>query len=193
MKTNNVLIFFLGIIVIPLLIGLFIFEQIFGLIILFISMIVQVIIPPIPAELIVISAGKLYGVFLTTLIAGTGLYVGSILVYFLGKYIHKTFESFFNKEKVKIITDKIKQYESAILWLRILPYNPSDIISYAAGIIHVEKKKFFIISFFTSYIRCLVLASLGVYITGIQTLFVVIIVLFASAILAHSIVVKYKK
>ena len=123
--------------------------QIIALFLLFISMIIQVIIPPIPAELIVISAGRIYGVSLTTYVAGSGLYLGSILVFIIGKYIHKRYYKFFKKEKIKLTINKIKKYESFILWLRILPYNPSDIISYAAGIIRVKTRKFLVISFFT--------------------------------------------
>lgn len=155
-------------------------------------MIIQVIIPPIPAELIVISAGKLYGQLITTIVAGTGLYIGSILVYFIGKYIHKKFQKFFKKEKVKKAIKQIRKFESLILWIRILPYNPSDIISYAAGIIKVKTKKFLTISLFTSYIRCYILAVLGSYLINIRTLLQVSVVLITSAIFTYFIVFRKK-
>lgn len=155
-------------------------------------MIIQVIIPPIPAELIVISAGKLYGQLITTIVAGTGLYIGSILVYFIGKYIHKKFQKFFKKEKVKKAIKQIRKFESFILWIRILPYNPSDIISYAAGIIKVKTKKFLTISLFTSYIRCYILAVLGSYLINIRTLLQVSAVLITSAIFTYFIVFRKK-
>jgi len=167
-------------------------EQIIGLSILFLLMVVQVIIPPIPAEIIVIGAAKLYGVLSTTIVAGSGLFIGSIIVYYFGKFIQKKFEFFFNKNKVKIITQKLKEYDTWILWLRILPYNPSDIISYAAGIIHVEERKFFTITFITSFLRCLILSLLGSYITNLQSIFYIIGLLVFSAILAQVVLFNKK-
>jgi len=77
----------------------FFIEEILGLVVLFFSMIIQVIVPPIPAELIVISAGKLYGVTATTIVARTGLYFGSIMVYFFGRQISKYSKGFFEKKQ----------------------------------------------------------------------------------------------
>ena len=154
-------------------------------------MIIQVIIPPIPAELIVIVAGKAYGIFLTTLVGGTGLWVGSILVYYFGRYLHTRFDSFFNRDKVKEIISKIKKYQIPILWIRILPYNPSDTISYAAGIIKFNKVQYITITGITSYTRCFLLAFLGTTITSLQGIFWVIVALAVSAKVAH-IILKRK-
>ncbi len=161
-----------------------------GLVVLFFSMIIQVIIPPIPAELVVIGAGKLYGVVIAGLVAGAGLYVGSVLVYCLGFYLHKRFDTFFAKDKVKTIIARIRKYETTILWVRVLPYNPSDVISYAAGIMHFDKKKFLTITCITSFTRCFILAGLGSYIQNLQSVFVVVAVLLLSLLVAHWIVYK---
>ena len=165
-------------------------EQLFAFGTIFISMIIQVIIPPIPAELIVIGAGKLYGILITTIFAGTGLFVGSLLVYFIGKGIQKKFERFFNKEKVKTITKRLKHHEDWILWIRILPYNPSDIISYAAGIMHFNKQKFILITAITSYTRCFLLAFLGNYLTSVGTIIKVVALLILSSIIASTFLYK---
>jgi len=167
-------------------------EIISGLAILFFSMIIQVIIPPIPAELIVISAGKIYGVLIATIVAGTGLFVGGVLVYMFGYWLQEKFK-IFNNKKAREVINKIKEHEKIILWIRILPYNPSDIISYGAGIIRVRKATFLRISFFTSYIRCFLLAWLGSYITNVKSTLQVIGILIISAIVAHVIVYKRKK
>ena len=153
-------------------------------------MVLQVIIPPIPAELIVIGAGKLYGTLLTTIIAGTGLYIGSIIVFFIGRYLEKRFNKFFNKKKLKLAIDRLRQFESLILWLRILPYNPSDIISYAAGIIKVRTKKFLLISFFTSYIRTFALAYLGTKIQSVSSTLAILSLLLISAIIGYGFLYK---
>lgn len=144
-------------------------------------MIIQVVIPPIPAEVIVIGSGKLYGVLTTTLVAGSGLFIGGVLVYYFGKLIEKKFHTTFEKEKVAKVIQKLKKLETIILLIRILPYNPSDIISYAAGIIKIDIKKYIIITFFVSFARSFLLAYFGSYIEDTKTLFIVFGILILSA------------
>ncbi len=167
-------------------------ETIIGLLVLFFSMVVQVIIPPLPAELIVIGAGKLYGVLATTLVAGAGLYIGSVLVYYLGFFLHQRFDRFFERDAVRKILVSLRRYENIILWVRILPYNPSDVISYAAGIARFDARTFLSISLVTSFVRCFLLAYLGSMITGLKTVFVVLVVLVLSLLLAHALVFRKK-
>jgi len=150
--------------------------------VLFVLMIIQVIIPPIPAELIVVASGNLYGVWTTTFVAGGGLFTGGVLVYFFGRGIEKTFHSAFEKKKVAHVIQRLKEVETFILLVRILPYNPSDIISYAAGIIKINIKKYLLITFFVSFVRCFLLAYFGTQISDMQTLFFVFSILFISAL-----------
>ncbi len=161
------------------------------LITLFITMILQVVIPPIPAELIVISSGKLNGILLATLFAGAGLFVGSILVYYIGFYIQNRFSKFFKKNKVKKIINNLREQETLLLIIRVLPYNPSGIISCVSGIIKVDKKKFFVITFFTAFIRIFLLAVMGSFITNIKTTLILVSLLIICAIVAYAI--AYKK
>lgn len=149
---------------------------------LFLTMVVQVIIPPLPAELIVIGAGRVHGVILTTLVAGSGLFAGSIGVYYIGRYIHLKLSRFFDRQKTRDTIERIKKIENIILWIRILPYNPSDIISYAAGIVEVPPTKFFLITACTSYTRTFLLAHLGTYITNLKTLLLAGSILIISAL-----------
>ena len=168
-------------------------ENILGMAALFVSMAVQVVIPPIPAEAIVIAAGKMYGVLRTTLVAGTGLYAGTIAVYYFGRFLQRKFNRFFCRERIDIAVRNIRRYDAWILWIRILPYNPSDIISYAAGIAHVSKGKFFATSLITSYVRCFLLGLFGARITGLQSIFQTAGVLAISSILAYLLLFYRKK
>ena len=167
-------------------------DTIIGLVVLFFSMIIQVIFPPLPAELIVISAGKLYGIFATTLVASAGLYVGSFIAYLLGSYTNRRFDRFFERDSIKKIITALKRYESGILWIRILPYNPSDVISYAAGIMRFDKRLFLSIGLVTSVVRCFLLAWLGSFITGLKTLVIVLMVLLVSLGVAHFLLLRKK-
>jgi uncharacterized membrane protein YdjX (TVP38/TMEM64 family) len=158
------------------------------LLVLLAIMIVQVLVPPIPAELIVIGAGKRYGVAVTTLIAGTGLLLGSILVYWLGEWIEQRFGRLFDRERLQTIMERLRRIEVPLLLVRALPYNPSDLISYAAGIMGLKKKRFFLLTCFTSYSRCFVLAHFGAAISGMHSLIVVASILVVSALVAGALV-----
>ena len=135
-------------------------EDILGMVGLFLIMAVQVVIPPIPAEVIVILAGHQYGVAVSTLIAGSGLFLGSMLVYRIGHFVNERYAKFFSKDSVTRILDVFQRHGVWVLWVRILPYNPSDIISYAAGIARLNPKSFLIITAVTSFLRCFLLSYL---------------------------------
>ena len=163
-------------------------NTIIGLLLVFISMAIQVIIPPIPAEVIVIGSSKLYGILITTIVAGAGLYLGSVLTYLIGRYIQKRFEKFFSKEKVEMLIQKLRKFEDLILWIRFLPYNPADTIAYAAGIMKIDFKKFVIIAAFTSFIRCFLLAYMGDYITNLKTIIIAIVLILLTGLIAYLII-----
>ena len=83
-------------------------------------MILQVVIPPIPAEVIVIGSGNLYGVLTTTLVAGSGLFIGGVVVYFFGRLIEKKFHKTFEKEKVARVIKKLQKIETFILLMQLV-------------------------------------------------------------------------
>ncbi len=165
-------------------------ETLLGLAGLFAIMIVQVIVPPIPAELIVLGAGKTYGVWTTTLVAGSGLFVGSVAVYWIGISIQQKFRRFFDGEKIRKILGAFKEYGAFVLWIRILPYNPSDAISYAAGMARVPKKTFYAISLVTSFIRCALLAWFGENIRDLKDAFAILTLLLLSALIAWALLYR---
>lgn len=159
-------------------------ENVFGYPLLVLVMILQVILPPIPAEIIIIGAANIYGVLLTGFLAGTGLFLGSVIVYYFGMHIREEFNRFFSKRKLQQTLGKLHKHESLILWIRILPYNPSDIISYAAGIMEIEKRKYYAITAVACYARCFILAWLGSVLKSISSILAAVGILAVSAILA---------
>ncbi len=158
------------------------------LIALFGAMIIQVIIPPIPAEGIVILAAQKYGIITTTIVSAAGLITGSMAVYGIGRFLRHAFARFFDRKKVARILEHIRKHGSAILWIRILPYNPSDIISYTAGVASISPSKFIVITAIAAPLRCVMLAAMGRYISSYGTLIQVTALLLLSAIIAHIIV-----
>lgn len=163
-------------------------EQIIALTSLFGVMILQVIIPPIPAEGIVILAARQYGILTTTIVSSTGLIAGSAAAYGIGRFIKHAFARAFSREKVVLVLERFREYGSAILWIRILPYNPSDIISYAAGVAGIAPGKYMLITVIVAPVRCFTLAWLGKSVSSYGTLFLTLAILLLSAIIAHIIV-----
>ncbi len=159
---------------------------------LFFAMVVQVIVPPIPAEALTMGAGHSFGPWKTAFAAGSGLFLGSLSVYWIGGKINQRFANFFNRDKVRKILASFERYDSWILWVRILPYNPSDIISYAAGVAKIDLKKFATISFFTSFIRCAILARMGSEISNWKNLLTILALLIASGIFSFAFLYKNK-
>jgi uncharacterized membrane protein YdjX (TVP38/TMEM64 family) len=163
-----------------------------GLGLLFLVMVVQVIVPPIPAELIVVSAGRTYGLVSTTLVAGAGLWLGSLAVFAIGWWLRQRFDRFFAGPRVGTILRRVRRYGAWLLWVRILPYNPSDAISYAAGILRLDVRAFLAITAVTSVVRCLTLAWLGTTLTDLRTVLQAGAVLAASAAVAHYLVYRHR-
>lgn len=159
---------------------------------LFFAMVIQVVVPPLPAELIVILAGRTYGVWVTTAVAGGGLFAGSALVYHLSRLFHHRFERVFEKEQVERVVARLREWSTPILWIRILPYNPSDVISYGAGLIDVPPRRFYPITLCTSFVRCLVLAALGVHVDDLRTTFQVLGLLALSGLVAWALLGRKK-
>ena len=163
------------------------------LIVLFLAMILQVIIPPLPAELIIIEGGRRFGMPLTTLFGGTGLLVGSTAVYFFGSYLHRRFQRFFDKDRTKRVVERLRRYENVLLWIRVLPYNPSDLISYGAGILKLDLRKFILVTACTSYIRTMLLALMGARLSNAREIFQIIFLLFLSWVIATIVIYGRKK
>jgi len=160
------------------------FEDLIGLVGLFLLMAIQVVIPPIPAEVIVIWAGHQYGVAASTLVAGSGLFLGSMLVYRIGIFVHERYSRFFSKDKVARMLQVFQRHGAWVLWVRLLPYNPSDIISYAAGIARLNPKTFLLLTAVTSFLRCFLLSYLGGSIQNWKGIFYAITLLIVSAVIA---------
>lgn len=152
---------------------------------LFAAMVVQVIIPPLPAEAIVIAAGQAQGIWITALITGSGLWAGSVIVYYAGRFLRRRFDRFFSGKLLSRVIGRLHAHERALLWLRIMPYNPSDIISYAAGIIGTDWRRYFLVTAATSFGRAALLAWLGHRITGWGGVLAAAGVLLMSGLAAH--------
>jgi uncharacterized membrane protein YdjX (TVP38/TMEM64 family)/GNAT superfamily N-acetyltransferase len=149
----------------------------------FLSMILQALIPPIPAEILVIASALSIGVLKTTFFAGSGLLAGSLLCALAGRLCLSYFSKFFSPKQKHKFHGLLQRYGTLLLYVRILPYNPSDIISYVSGFLSVSPVRLVVITAITSYTRCFILAMLGASMSGKNTFFLIVALFAVCAIL----------
>lgn len=148
----------------------------------FIGVIVESVIVPIPSPLIVMGAGFvlispelsliealppiLLQIVLPGAVASTlGAYIGYGMGYFGGKPLIDRWKSFlgFSWRDVEALERRLQggQVNMSIFFLRALPIFPLSIISAAAGLLRLPVKQFTLWTFYGAMPRCLFLGYLG--------------------------------
>lgn len=103
-------------------------------------MIFQSVIAPLPAFLITIANGALFGFWLGMLLSWGSAMLGAALCFYIARF-------FGGKHVAKIVTqpvvdktdDFLRKYGNyAILIARLLPYVPFDVVSYVAGLTRMQ-------------------------------------------------------
>lgn len=111
--------------------------------------VLQVVIAMIPGEPIEIFAGLMYGPILGTLSCMLGIFIGSLIVWFLVKKIGMPIVSVFvEPEKFQnlwFFQDE-KRFEEISFLLFFIPGTPKDLLTWAAGLLHIRPVRFFLIS-----------------------------------------------
>jgi uncharacterized membrane protein YdjX (TVP38/TMEM64 family) len=111
--------------------------------------VLQVVISVIPGEVVQITGGYIYGVWLGTLYLVIGLLIGSVLAFYcarlLGYPLLKVLlpKAKFNKFWTLL---RSKKFEAVVFLLFLVPGLPKDIFTYAAGLTSVPPAKFFLIA-----------------------------------------------
>lgn len=139
---------------------------------------VEEVVAPIPSPLVTTITGSLaysqgyipVALCLLGLLAAVGKTIGSVIIYFIadkaedflmikiGPYIgitHKQVESIGSK-----ITGTWKDY-FIFIFIRVLPFIPSLIISVSAGIIKMPMKLFLIVTFIGTFFRSMIFIIFG--------------------------------
>ena len=111
--------------------------------------VIQVVVAMIPGEPIEILAGILYGPLWGTLNCMLGIFIGSIIVYLLVRKLGMPIVSIFiDPEKfqnLRILQDE-RRFERIAFLLFFIPGTPKDLLTWAAGLIHIRPLRFFILS-----------------------------------------------
>ncbi|MDR5659228.1 VTT domain-containing protein [Serpentinicella sp. ANB-PHB4] len=99
----------------------------------------------IPAPVIFIAGGLIFGTFFGTLYTLVSFTVSTVLVYRLSQRFTKFFSKFAkNKYREKLITMEEEQIIRTVFFMRIIPGIPYDILTVTAGIVGVDMRQFVI-------------------------------------------------
>lgn len=135
-------------------------------------MVVQTIIAPIPSEALLMFAGAIgMNIFDVLIFGGSGLIIGSVIAFFIARRGGRSVV-------VKIIgekwTDSVDTWVSkngtkAILFTRLIPVIPFDLISYVSGVTSISFRDYFVATVVGAIPRCLFLAYAGSLVGGLLT------------------------
>ncbi|HET8563263.1 MAG TPA: VTT domain-containing protein [Candidatus Binatia bacterium] len=148
----------------------------------FIGVIIESVIVPIPSPLIIMGAGfilispelgfidALVPILLLIVLPGTvastlGAYIGYGIGYFGGKALVERWQGFlgFSWSDVEAMERRFRagQVNTTIFFLRALPIFPLSVISAAAGLLRLPLRQFSLWTFYGTIPRCLFLGYLG--------------------------------
>ena len=118
----------------------------FGSLIFIGLQVIQIVVAVIPGEPIEIIGGVLFGAFGGLFLCLIGSLIGTILVYYLVKWLGRHFVTSMvdNKKihKLKILNDE-KKLETLIFILFLIPGTPKDILTYFVPLTKIRPKKYF--------------------------------------------------
>lgn len=138
-----------------------------------ILMILQSLIAPIPSELILLSAGMIFGLWPGVAIGVVGSIISGLVTYYLAikggrPILETTGERLQFADKIILVMDK--WIESWGLWAiiagRAVPVIMFDPISYAAGLSNIKWKPYALATFVGSIPRAIFFSFLGVRLLG---------------------------
>ncbi len=111
--------------------------------------IIQIIICIIPGQWLQLAAGIAWGFWIGLLLSLIGALFGSILTYFLAKYLGTdALRLIFGQDKLDQLTEKLdsKAGITAVFLIYLIPGLPKDLCNYAAGVSQIKLKPFLIVS-----------------------------------------------
>ena len=128
-------------------------------------MIIQTIIAPIPSEAMLMFAGAIgIKLFDIVIFGGLGLIIGSVIAFYIARMGGKPIivkligEKWINRVDKWVEKNGVK----AIIFTRLIPIIPFDLISYMSGITSLDFKYYLLATIIGSFPRTLILAVIGV-------------------------------
>ncbi|MCD6402700.1 MAG: VTT domain-containing protein [Candidatus Aenigmarchaeota archaeon] len=132
---------------------------------LFIVMVVQTIIAPIPSEALIVFAGSLgLGIMNIIVFAGSGMVLGSVIAFWIARWGREAIvERLIGKRWLKPVDKWVNKHGTfAILAARLVPVIPFDLVSYVSGLTSLKFSRYLIATILGAYPRTALLALLGI-------------------------------
>lgn len=120
--------------------------RVFGPLAIIVAVIVEVIIAPLPGNLVSITAGAIYGVFRGALYTWIGNVIGSSLAFWIARKLGRPIvKKIISEEKIRRFDHFLHRNKFLIWIVYILPIFPVDIISYMIGFSVMKFRRFLMI------------------------------------------------
>lgn len=135
-----------------------------GPIIFILFQILQIIIAPIPGEVIQLAGGYIYGIWFGTIYTVVGLLIGAVIIFYFTRFIGGSFiEKLVSKNKHKWIAHLMdnKKISIFLFIIFIIPGTPKDIFIYVAGLTKIKPATFFTILLVARFPWILASVSIG--------------------------------
>ena len=152
----------------------------FGVVVLFLLNIIQIIIPSVPGQVSGFLLGYFYGPFLGSILSIFGVMLGSFIAFIIARKFGKPFlEKVFKGSSLKKFYS-LADYKGSFLFFLIflLPGFPDDIFCFIIGLTEMKLSRFLIIAFFGRLPTSIVLAMLGNGFAIINFWYVFVVVAF---------------
>jgi len=128
------------------------------------SIVLEVIVAPIPGYIPAITAGFIFGPILGSIYTYLGNVIGTMIVFLVARrYGKRIIERFIKKERLEKYEKTIARHENYLLVFYFFPIVPIDIITAAFGLSKIHLKKFFIMSSIGFVIYSIVSTNFGDY------------------------------
>lgn len=153
----------------------------------FILMVLQAVIPPIPAFVITLTNAALFGWVQGAILSWSSAMVAAALCFYLAKLFGRDIVVRFFSEKLVNESDKFfnKYGSKTILITRLLPFISFDLISYVGGLTSIKFRNFMIATGIGQLPATIIYSYVGGQISGgAQKLFIGLLALFILVVLA---------
>jgi len=136
---------------------------ILGIFLFVLIMALQGLLVPLPSEIVLLATGMIWGWFYGGIMGIIGSMVAGLLCYYISKRGGRPLaEKFVGAKTIEIADKFIKKHGTkAIIITRFIPVIPFDVISYTAGIVDIDVKKYSIGTLIGSIFRAFFYATLG--------------------------------
>lgn len=136
----------------------------FGTLIFIFFQMLQVVIAPIPGEVIQVAGGYIYGVTFGVVYTTLGMMLGAVIVFYFTRFIGASFvDKLIKKKNSQWLLDIMdsKKFTVTLFVFFIIPGLPKDFLIYVAGLTPMKPLKFFGILFISRFPWILVSVGIG--------------------------------